>query len=335
LTLVGYTRQELAAGAIDLQLLAPLGPGDPACASGVTEPHDRGGSSLEERSLVRKDGTSVPTLVGISLLDESQDEVVGFVLDLTVQKHMEAQRTMLRESQEALRLRELFDSIASHELKTPLTVLTLGLQMLHRRLETETPANTALKLQAERCVSSAVRMKDLVQALLDVSQVHGTRVRLDVREVDLVDAVARIVSAFEVSELCPSRQIRVRDEGPVTAWLDPLRLDQVLTNLLSNALKYGGREPIEVCVSEVRSRDLARVEIVDQGPGIEPAMQELIFQPFRRAVQPDGRIPGLGLGLYVVKTIVESHGGTISVESQVGHGSRFVVDLPRVARSTA
>jgi signal transduction histidine kinase len=115
----------------------------------------------------------------------------------------------------------------------------------------------------------------------------------------------------------------------VTAWLDPLRLEQVLTNLLSNALKYGGCEPIDVCVSEDRDRDVARLEVIDHGPGIAPAMKQQIFQPFRRAVDAGAQIPGLGLGLYVVKTIVECHGGRIDVESELGHGSRFVVDLPR------
>jgi signal transduction histidine kinase len=244
-------------------------------------------------------------------------------------------KSVIREKREALRVRDLFDSIASHELKTPLTVLTLGLDLLRRRLDAQNPINLAAKQQAERCASSAARMNELVQTLLDVAQIHSGRLRLQACEVDLTDAVGRIVSGFEASHICGDRQIQLQAPGAVTAWLDPLRFDQVLTNLLSNALKYGGREPIEVCVSEDRARDVARIEVIDHGPGIEPAMMELIFEPFRRAVRHEGLIPGLGLGLYIVKTIVESHGGRIDVQSEPGHGSRFVVDVPRVAQPAA
>ena len=105
-----------------------------------------------------------------------------------------------------------------------------------------------------------------------------------------------------------------------------------MTNLLSNAIKYGGGKPIEVRVRRDEAADVARLEVIDHGPGIEPAMTEKIFEPFQRASSADEPIPGLGLGLYVVKMIVEGHGGTINVESQPGHGSRFIVELPCAAQ---
>ena len=94
-------------------------------------------------------------------------------------------------------------------------------------------------------------------------------------------------------------------------------------------MKYGGGKPIEVVVAQDRAANLAHLEVIDCGPGIDPAMKDKIFEPFQRATSTEP-IPGLGLGLYVVKLIVESHGGRIAVDSEVGRGSRFIVDLPRV-----
>jgi signal transduction histidine kinase len=171
-------------------------------------------------------------------------------------------------------------------------------------------------------------MGELIHALLDVAQIHDGKLMLTMHEVDVVEAARRIAGAFEVTRSGGVQQIDVLTDGPVTAKLDPLRFDQVLTNLVSNAVKYGGGRPIEVRVSRNGAADLARVEVVDHGPGIDAAMTEMIFEPFQRAVSADEPIPGLGLGLYVVKMIVESHGGTIQVDSQPGHGSRFTVELP-------
>jgi PAS domain S-box-containing protein len=327
LNLLGFTRQDLATGALDLKTIAPL---EPFAASGTRPLGDlpRGGAtSVYERTFVRGDGTVVPALVGVSLLDEGEDEVVGFVLDLTAQKNVESQKAMLRETHEALRLRDLFNSIASHELKTPLAALMLNIQMLHRLLDKEAPANTALKLKAERCESSAARMGELIHALLDVAQIHDGKLRLCIQEMDVVEAVRRVVTSFESNRGAP-QTIAVLADGPVSAHLDSLRFDQVLTNLLSNAVKYGAGQPIEVRVSRDDATDSAHIEVTDRGPGIEPAMMQKIFEPFQRAVATEVPIPGLGLGLYVVKMIVESHGGRVLVDSRLGEGSRFVVDLP-------
>jgi signal transduction histidine kinase len=281
-----------------------------------------------ERNCRHKDGTKVPALVGVAFLDESDDEVIAFVLDLSAQKKVESQRALLHDSREALRLRDLFNSIASHELKTPLTALLLSLQLLRRRVEKEAPDNTVLRTQAARCESAATRMGELIHALLDVAQIHRGQLTLNMRDVDVVDEVRKIVSGFAVGREGGGCQIALHADGAVTARLDALRFDQVVTNLLSNAVKYGAGTPIEVVVAQDRAADLAHLEVIDGGPGIDPAMKEKIFEPFQRATSTEP-IPGLGLGLYVVKLIVESHGGRIAVDSEVGHGSRFVVDLPR------
>jgi PAS domain S-box-containing protein len=321
LCLLGYTRQDLAAGALDLRMIAPLDPFE-------SELRRRGPTSVYERSCRRKDGSQVPTLVGIALLDESDDEVVGFVLDLTAQKHLEAESAMLRDSQEALRLRDLFNSIASHELKTPLTALLLNLQILGRRLEKEAPENSTLKMQLGRCDSAATRMGDLIHALLDVAHIHRAQLSLDLREVDVVESVRKVVNGFEVGKDRGPRPITVRADGPLSARVDPLRFDQIVTNLVSNALKYGACKPVEVRLRHDRTADLVHLEVIDRGPGIDPAMRDKIFEPFQRAKTTEP-IPGLGLGLYVVKLIVEGHGGRIDVDSLPGQGTRFIVEIPR------
>jgi signal transduction histidine kinase len=321
LDLLGYTRQDLAAGALDLRMIAPLHPF-------LSELSRRGPTSVYERKCRRKDGTDVCTLVGVAFLDESDDEVVAFVLDLTAQKHLEAEQEMLLDSREALRLRDLFNSIASHELKTPLTALLLSLQLMRKRLDREAPNSPTLHAQVDRCESAARRMGELIDALLDVARIHRGRFTLDLRDVDVVEAVRKSVSAFDVCKNGGGRQIAVSADGAVTARLDPLRFDQVVTNLLSNAIKYGNGKPIEVHVRRDRAADAARVEVIDRGPGIDPSMAEKIFEPFQRAASQEP-IPGLGLGLYVVKLIVESHGGHIAVDSKPGRGARFIVDLPR------
>jgi len=164
--------------------------------------------------------------------------------------------------------------------------------------------------------------------LLDVAQIHDGKLNLSMHEVDVVEAARRIAGAFEVTRNGGFQQIDVVADGPVIARLDPARFDQILSNLLSNAVKYGYGKPIEVRVSCDPATDTARVEVADNGPGIDATMSEKIFEPFQRAVSADEPIPGLGLGLYVVRMIVESHGGRINVDSQPGHGSRFVVELP-------
>ena len=328
LCLLGYTPQDLAAGALDLRMIAPSGASQGEL--GVIGP-----SAVYERTCRRKDGTTVATLVGIARLDgtgeetadEGNDEVIGFVLDLTAQKNVEAQRALLQDSREAIRLRDLFNSIASHELKTPLTALMLNLRLLRERVEREQTDDSPLRRQVARCETAAARMAELIHTLLDVAQIHRGRLTLNVRDTEVVEAVRNVVSGFEEGRKGGVHRIAVRADRPFSAQVDPLRFDQVVSNLLSNAVKYGAGRPIEVRVDHDLAGDLAHLEVIDRGPGIDPGMAEKIFEPFQRATSMEP-IPGLGLGLYVVKMIVEEHGGRIAVDSHLGQGTRFVVDLP-------
>ncbi len=231
------------------------------------------------------------------------------------------------EAQAAVAARDEFLSIASHELRTPLTALRLALENMRRVSSRDAIAKLSPEY-VERVLATAERqgqrLENLVAALLDVSRIQMGRLELDVEEVDLASIVFDAAGSLEDEARQTGSTIEVRGE-PVRGYWDRLRISQVVTNLLANAVKYGAAKPVEV---EFGPRgEGARLVVRDHGIGIEPADQPQIFERFERAVS-SRNYGGLGLGLYIVKRIVEAHGGSISVESKPGEGSAFAVDLP-------
>jgi len=252
-------------------------------------------------------------------------EMAGVLADL-VATAIEKSR-LYDTAQKAIRLRDEFVSIASHELRTPLTPLKLELQHLRNLIQKkklgEYPTeklNNVLAV-ADRQV---VRLSRLVDELLDVSRISIGRLKLEPAEMDLEQVVHDTIAQF-ADELrradCP---IEVKTTPLVGEW-DRLRVEQVLINLLSNAIKFGAGKPIEVLIERVQ--DGARLTVRDHGMGIAADDQRRLFERFERAV-PAGHLPGLGLGLYISRTIVEAHGGKIRVESEPKQGATFIVDLP-------
>ncbi|MCP3167833.1 AAA family ATPase [Myxococcus qinghaiensis] len=237
---------------------------------------------------------------------------------------------LYRDAQDAIRLRDEFLSIASHELKTPLTPLQLQLHTLERRLPKLVTSEEGAAWLSERLGilrRQGMRLERLINELLDVSRISGGRLRLELERVDLSEVVAQIVTSFEDSgDLARSgSQVTASIGTPVMGWWDRLRLEQVITILLSNALKYGAGKPVNLSVS--LNEFSAAVEVTDQGLGIEPQHQERIFGRFERAVSAR-QYGGLGLGLYIASQIVERMGGAIQVSSEPGKGSVFTVTLP-------
>jgi signal transduction histidine kinase len=232
------------------------------------------------------------------------------------------------EAQAAVAARDEFLSIASHELRTPLTALRLALENM-RRVSSREAIERLPAQYVERVLATAERqgqrLEKLVAGLLDVSRIHMGRLELDLEEVDLGAAVADAMGHIEDEATQSGSPIEIRGE-PVRGSWDRLRIGQVVTNLLSNAVKYGGGKPVDV---EFGPRDDGRAFLLvrDRGIGIDPADQPQIFERFERAVS-SRNYGGLGLGLYIVKRIVEAHGGTIRVESKAGEGAAFVVELP-------
>ncbi len=226
-------------------------------------------------------------------------------------------------AQAAVAGRDEFLSIASHELRTPLTALKLAVQNLKRVLG-EAAGDTGRRT-LETAERQAARLETLVAALLDVSRIQAGRLDLSFEELDLGALVQDTVAQFEEQLAQSGCPVTVRTAGPLRGQWDRLRLGQVVTNLLSNAMKYGQGKPIEIAVESEGER--ARLSVRDHGIGLGPEVQRRLFQRFERAAS-SRNYGGLGLGLYIARRIAEAHGGTVSVRSAPGEGSTFTLELP-------
>lgn len=269
-----------------------------------------------------------------SLPQRLDDRVVGRLWsfrDVTTRARAERERDRAllderrsrAEAEEAVRLRDEFLLVASHELRTPLTSLQLAIERLTRQLRDD--AAPAVKRALEVCLRQTQRMGGLVEVLLDVGRIRAGSLELNRRPVDLGALVEDVMSQLAEPLARSGSALIVHVTEPVVGSWDGARLEQVVTNLLSNALKFGEGRPIELRVE--RSRDTARLTVTDQGIGIPPDAQARIFERFGRAVSPH-HYGGLGLGLFIVRAIVEAHGGRIDVVSAPGRGSTFTVELP-------
>jgi len=228
------------------------------------------------------------------------------------------------QAQEAIRVRDDFLSIASHELKTPLTSLQLQLGMLN------TPAPTPAEEEAKQKKSLSVigrqvkRLDALVGNLLDVSRIATKRLLLDLADVDLSVIAREAADSFAAELKRHHCALELHADEPVIGRWDAVRIEQVVTNLISNAIKYGPGKPIQMRVEGDGAR--ARLTVIDHGLGIAPEDLERIFGRFERAVSIN--YGGLGLGLYISREIVGAHGGVIRAQSELGVGSTFTVELP-------
>ena len=229
---------------------------------------------------------------------------------------------------QALQSRDDFLSVASHELRTPLTTLKLQVESLIRHRTSDAASIAAQLNSIDR---QANRLTALITQLLDVSRIAENRLRLEVADMDLTDLVEDVAARFDFDLKQSGSELRVRVEPTRGLW-DRERVDQVLTNLLTNAIKFGNGGLIEVIVEPTEGG--ARLCVRDHGMGIEPNSLSRIFERFERGVSARN-FGGLGLGLWIVRQIVQACEGTVSVESEVGRGSVFVVELPSAPKTTA
>lgn len=234
-------------------------------------------------------------------------------------RQLEAQLEAARHDAE----RDEFLSIASHELKTPLTAIRLHTQIIKRNLDRD--PNSVSPERVARMVDQTDRnmhkMTQLVDTMLDSSRIAAGKLVLHKEPTDLTALVREVVERLR-PQLGP---VTVDASGPVEGEWDRFRLEQVLTNLLSNADRYSEGKPIEVSVR--RTGRWAEVAVRDQGIGIALDKQALIFERYQRAVSTyEGS--GLGLGLFIVRSVVALRGGSVRVESAPERGATFTVALP-------
>jgi len=260
---------------------------------------------------------------------DEHGDIIGWIASAT---DIDDQKRAEEALRKAIVLRDDFLSVASHELRTPLTSLKLEVANL-ARIARRDSADGAPKVIAkvEKIDSQAARLHRLIDELLDVSRIAAGRLELHMEPVDIAQVVNEVGARFSEEALRVGCALTVRAPVAVVGNWDKSRLDQVVTNLVSNAIKYGDCKPIEVELGA--DDDRAVLVIRDRGVGIAAHDHERIFGRFERAAS-SRNYGGIGLGLWIVKQIVDALGGRVNVESTQGSGSTFTVELPRALVGT-
>jgi PAS domain S-box-containing protein len=231
-------------------------------------------------------------------------------------------------AQDATRSREEFLSIASHQLRAPVTSLQLAIQNLGRLLRQQTAGGAPPEVTArvlETAERSSKRLAALIDNLLESTRIQAGRLPIQPMPTDLLLLARATVERLQVERQLAGCAVAVDGESSVIGRWDPLRLGEVITNLVGNAVRYGAGRPVSLTVRKADGTALLVVR--DQGTGIPAELHDVIFEPFHRGV-PGNHSGGLGLGLYVVKQLVEAHRGRVRVESEPGAGATFIVELP-------
>jgi PAS domain S-box-containing protein len=326
----GYPRAEILGQPVEILI--------PARHRAAHEGHRRGyaaaprvrpmGPGLELVGM-RRTGEEFAADISIApLLMDGKRYSMAAVRDVTERRRTEEKARLYRKAQAEVRERDEFLSVASHELRTPVTALHLQLQMLRKvaaRSSQEVPRAVSDRLDALDRQTRRVSL--LVAELLDLSRMRLGRLELRREQADLAALAGDVVAPFQDDEAAAhGSPVRLEAAGPAVGWFDRVRLEQVVANLLANAVKFGEGRPIDV---KVRAEDdLLRLEVVDRGIGVAPEDRDRIFGRFERAVSAQ-HFGGLGLGLFIARQIVEAHGGSIRVDGARGEGSTFTVELPR------
>jgi PAS domain S-box-containing protein len=313
---VFYPQEEVVAGKPDAELRA-------AAEFGRFE---------DEGWRIRRDGSRFWANVIITALRTPDGRLRGFAKvtrDFTDRRAAEetarrlvAETAARHAAQEAVAARDEFLAVAGHELRTPLTALLFHAETLARAGAVLPPEATA---RASKVARSARRIARLVDELLDVTRISVGRLSLEREAVDLSELAREVVMRNSEPAALAGSPLRLDAPRPVQGNWDPGRIEQIADALIANALKYGRGRPIEIRVEA--DGIVARLVVRDQGIGIAKEDQARIFERFERAASAR-HYGGLGLGLWIVRQVVEAHGGRIGVASEPGQGSTFTVELP-------
>ena len=322
-SLLGSTTEELLALPSLLERVAPKDVRAAEACLGAARP--------SELTLHLVHASGDPIEVDLSVRPFDHERPAGRALAIVFRgagerRERESLRSAVGEAAEALRARDEIFAIATHEIRTPLTSLRLHAQALIRGLGREPPDLARARRAIGEVERHAERITALADQLLEVSRIRSGRLELERAPMDLAAAVREIATRFGPEAASAGATIIIDGEPSVPGWWDPLRIEQIVLNLVSNALKFGQGNPVAVELRSLGGRVLLTVR--DHGPGIPEDEQARIFEPFERAKRARGT-RGAGLGLWIVKRLVEAHGGTVRLASAEGRGSVFAVDLPR------
>jgi PAS domain S-box-containing protein len=310
LKLIGYTKKELLDGKINSFDITPIEYRKTDVAA--TRQLKKNGSNMPyEKEYIRKDGTRVPILLGTAYIPGSHDEAISLVVDLTERKQLERQK-------------DEFISIASHELKTPVTSLKAYAQVLSKRMAKKGDMDAAKHLT--KMDNQLDKLTNLIKDLLDVTKIEAGKLVFKEDFFDLNELIAETVEEMQRT----TERHRIVIDGHVTRKLygDRDRIGQVVTNFLSNAIKYSP-DAEKVIVSVKENKDDVTICVQDSGVGIPKEMQTKVFDRFFRVNDTRGKtFPGLGLGLFISADIIKRQKGKIWVESEVGKGSTFCFSIP-------
>jgi len=273
-----------------------------------------------------------PIVQALTLIEANASKMACQLVELLSGTRLEIGQVLAREqharaeAEAAVRLRDEFLVVAAHELKTPLTSLLASTQLWCRRLNSEPSLEPDIQRWLLHIIAEqAQRLNRLVSQLLDVSRIQFGKLVLELQETDLASLVASTATLIQTRTGCD--QIVIHAASPVIAWVDPLRIEQVVVNLIDNAVKFspdGGQIDVDVSATEA---GLVRLAVRDHGIGVPADKRERIFDRFHQAHASEHR-SGLGLGLHISREIVELHGGYIAAEFPCAGGTRFVVLLP-------
>ena len=276
--------------------------------------------------------TVVSIIAGFFIGVFTKQQVLLRKRELQLKGIIQKEREARKEAEEAIRARDEFLSIASHELKTPLTTIILRIQSTLDSILNQSLAN----FSGERLVSSlniaheqTRRLQSLIKDLLNFSLITTGKLQLELKEDDLSSVVKSVATRFEDHVTIAGASLKVEADAQIIGLWDQVRLDQAISNLLTNALKYGQGSPVELIVK--KDSDRAKITVSDGGIGIDQNMQKAIFERFKRGTK-DGKFQGLGIGLFIVKQIAEAHGGKVYVKSRFGEGSKFTLELPVISK---
>jgi signal transduction histidine kinase len=260
---------------------------------------------------------------------KNQDLITDYQKRLRQNTHViETLERNFENAQKEIKSRDQFLAIASHELKTPVTSMLLQVQTAIHNIRNVSLANFSvanLLKMLEGTEQQSQRLSKMVNDLLNVSLITTGRIDLELEETDLSTVVKNVAENFSEKMKRENNSISVTAEKPIRGTWDKVRIEQAVSNLISNAIKYGNNKPIAITVSN--SHERAKLTVEDKGIGMSQEQQKRIFERFERAVNSK-EYQGLGVGLYITSQIVKAHHGKIDVHSKPNDGTTFIIELP-------